>query len=50
LNSGLRLFENFERLIVRRNRGFKGLSPSLPRILDLLPLGHFVVAMAIDSE
>jgi hypothetical protein len=50
LNSDRRLFENFAGLIVRRSHEFKGRFPSLPRILDLLPLGHFEVAMVIDSE
>jgi hypothetical protein len=50
LKSDRRLFENFERLIVRRSRGFKGRFPFLPKILDLQPPGHFEVAMVIDSE
>jgi hypothetical protein len=50
LHSDRRLFENFEKLIVRRNRGFKGRFPSLPKILDLRPLAHFEDAMGIVSE
>jgi hypothetical protein len=50
LSSDRRLLENFERLIVRRSHGFKGRFPSLPKILDLQPLGRFEVVMDIDSE
>jgi hypothetical protein len=50
LNSDRRLFENFKKVIARRSHGFKGRSPSSPRILDLRPLGLFEVAMAIVSE
>jgi hypothetical protein len=50
LNSDRRLFENYEKLIVRRSLGFKGRFPYLPKILDLRPRDLFEVAMAIDSE
>jgi len=50
LNSDRRLFENSERLTVRRSHGFKERFPCSPKTLDLQPLGHFEVAMDIDSE
>jgi hypothetical protein len=50
LNSDRRLFENSEKLTVRRSHGFKERFPFLPKILDLRPLGHFEVAKDIDSE
>jgi len=48
LNSGRLHFENFERLIDRRNREFKGRYLSLLEIHGLRPLGRFEDAMAID--
>jgi hypothetical protein len=50
LNSDQRLFENFERLIVRRNRGSKGRFLYWPKTPVLRLLGPFEVVMAIDCE
>jgi hypothetical protein len=50
LSSDRRHFENFERLIDRHSRGFRGRFLCSLEILDLRPLDRYEDAMVFDFE